>query len=111
MVAGTDADDAGWIIPGFGLHDEFDLLAQAGVDPQRILRSATSDAARFYGRQDVAGAVSAGFEADLVVLGADPTQDVAALHDIRGVVRDGGWYDRTALDGVLDRLAAHPTAL
>jgi hypothetical protein len=33
MLAGTDANGAGWVIPGFALHDEFDLLASAGLSP------------------------------------------------------------------------------
>lgn len=111
MVVGTDADDAGWIIPGFGLHDEFDLLADSGVTPLQILRGTTSDAARFLGREDVAGAVRPGYEADLVLLGADPTRHVSALHDIRAVVRAGRYRDRAALDSVLSRLEEDPSAL
>jgi hypothetical protein len=45
-----------------------------------------------------------------VLLGADPLADHRALHRITGVVRDGGWYSREVLDGVLERAAARPTA-
>jgi imidazolonepropionase-like amidohydrolase len=110
MLTGTDANGAGWVIPGFALHDEFDLLAEAGLPPARILRMATLDAARFFGRQEAAGRVAVGCEADLVLLGADPLADHRALHRITGVVRDGGWYSREVLDGVLERAAARPTA-
>ncbi|MCG7308966.1 amidohydrolase family protein [Brachybacterium sp. ACRRE] len=110
MLTGTDSNGASWVIPGLGLHDEFALLSEAGVSPTSILRAATSDAARFFGREDRAGAVRAGFEADLVLLGGDPTADAAALADVRGVVRDGAYRDRAALDEMLERLAARPTA-
>lgn len=110
LLVGTDADGAGWVIPGLGIHDEFDLLAVAGLAPGRILRMATSNAAPFLHRQDVAGAVAPGYEADLVILGSDPLADHRALHDIVGVVRDGALFDRAELDAILARSAAHPSA-
>lgn len=110
LLTGTDANGAGWVIPGLGLHDEFALLAEAGVTPARILRAATADAARFLDRADRAGAVRPGHEADLVLLGGDPTTDAAALADVRGVVRDGAYRDRAALDAILERLRARPAA-
>ncbi|PWH06125.1 hypothetical protein DEO23_09985 [Brachybacterium endophyticum] len=109
MLTGTDSNGAGWVIPGLGLHDEFALLSEAGVGPRKILRAATSDAARFFERSDRAGAVREGFEADLVLLGSDPTADASALADVRGVVRDGAYRDRAALDRILERLAEQPT--
>lgn len=109
MLAGTDADGAGWVIPGFALHDEFDLLARAGLSPLRILQMATADAARFFHREERSGQVAEGFDADLVLLDADPLRDHRNLHGIAGVVRDGAWYPREELDAVLERVAAHPT--
>lgn len=90
------------------LHDELDLLAEAGLGPLRILQAATSAAARFFGLTDVAGAVAVGRNADLVVLDADPVTDHAHLHGIAGVMRDGGWWSRADLDGVLARVEADP---
>lgn len=110
LLSGTDADGAGWVIPGLGIHDEFDLLAHAGLAPLRILQMATSDAARFFDRTDRAGRVAVGCDADLVLLDQDPTSDHRALHAIGGVMRDGAWYARHELDETLERLAAHPTA-
>lgn len=110
MIAGTDANGAGWVIPGFALHDEFDHLASAGLTPLKILQMATSEPARFFGRGDTHGRVAAGFNADLVLLDRDPLIDHTALHDVAGVVRDGGWWSRQDLDAVLARLEADPTA-
>ncbi|MFW0793385.1 amidohydrolase family protein [Gordonia sp. CPCC 205515] len=110
MIAGTDANGAGWVIPGFALHDEFDLLADAGLSPVTILQMATSNAARFFGRADTHGQVAQGFHADLVLLQRNPLSDHTALHEISGVVRDGGWWSRADLDAILDRLAADPSA-
>lgn len=108
LLTGTDACGAGWVIPGFALHDEFDLLADAGLSPLAVLRATTSAAARFFGLDDVAGRVAPGYRADLVVLDADPLADHRHLHAVTGVVRDGGWWSRTDLDGVLARVEADP---
>jgi imidazolonepropionase-like amidohydrolase len=109
LLAGTDANGAGWVIPGFALHDEFDLLADAGLAPLRILQAATSAPARFFGLGAVAGQVAPGYRADLVLLGSDPLADHKALHDITAVVRAGELWSRADLDGILDRVEAAPT--
>ncbi|GAB2533588.1 hypothetical protein GCM10027268_02790 [Brachybacterium huguangmaarense] len=110
MLTGTDASGAGWVVPGFSLQDEFALLAEAGIAAPALLRMATLDAARFLGRDDVAGRVAPGLQADLVVLDADPTLDHEALSAIGGVVRAGGWFGREALDEMLRRAEARPRA-
>lgn len=106
MLAGSDASGAGWEVPGFALHQEFDELATAGLSPLRILQMTTSDAARFLGRTDSMGAVSPGMDANLVLLDADPTADARNLHRIAGVVRAGFYRDRAELDALLARVEA-----
>ncbi|MFD7769153.1 amidohydrolase family protein [Streptomyces sp. NPDC059787] len=110
MVAGSDACGAAGIIPGFGLHDEFDHLAEAGLDPLTILRMATTEPARFLGEEGSFGRVVPGMPADLVLLDQDPLRDHTALHLIAGVMRDGSWWSRADLDAVLERVAAKPGA-
>lgn len=111
MLAGTDGCGGAYgVIPGFGLHDEFDLLASAGLDPLSILRMATSNAAEFFGRSDRAGRIAEGFEADAVLLSEDPLESHEALREIEGVLRGGQWWDREELDTTLENLAARPSA-
>jgi hypothetical protein len=97
LLAGTDAVGAAWVVAGASLHDEFDLLADAGLSPLRILQTATIDPARFLGRDQDTGTVRPGNQADLVLLDADPTAAVAHLHTVSGVVRAGRHYDTGAL--------------
>jgi len=97
LLAGTDAVGAAWVVAGASLHDEFDLLADAGLSPLRILRTATVDPARFLHRERDAGTVEPGKEADLVLLDGDPTAAVANLHKISAVVRAGRYHDTEAL--------------
>lgn len=106
MLTGSDSVGAGWTIPGFSLHQEFDELAKAGLPPLRILQMTTIDAARFLGRTTTMGSVEPGHNADLVLLDADPTQNVANLHRIVGVVRAGFYYDKPALDALKEHVAA-----
>lgn len=88
ILAGTDAV----AIPGLrvlvehgeGLHQEFELLARAGLSPVEILRSATVLPARAFGLTD-RGRVEPGLRADLVLVGGDPTADITATRDIRAV--------------------------
>ena len=115
LLAGTDAGGAGWVIPGFALHDEFDLLAAAGLAPLKILQAATAAPARFLGLASVAGRVAPGYRADLVLLGRDPLgggpqEGHRALRDITAVVRAGHLWSRPDLDAVLARAEASPAA-
>ncbi|MEU6444846.1 amidohydrolase family protein [Streptomyces sp. NPDC047046] len=110
MVAGSDACGAAGVVPGFALHDEFDLLAEAGLTPAAILRTATSEVARFLGEEGEFGRVAPGLPADLVLLTEDPLSDHRALHGIAGVMRGGDWWERAELDAILERVAAAPGA-
>ncbi|MEU3513181.1 amidohydrolase family protein [Streptomyces longwoodensis] len=110
MIAGTDACGAAGIVPGFALHDEFDYLAEAGLDPLTILQMTTTDPARFLGREGELGRIGTAMPADLVLLDEDPVADHTALHRIAGVMREGAWWDRADLDAILERIAAKPGA-
>jgi imidazolonepropionase-like amidohydrolase len=88
ILAGTDANDApgtpAEVRHGASLHDEFALLARAGLTNAEILRAATADTARAFGLTD-RGAVEPGLRADLVLLDGDPIRDITAARDLRAV--------------------------
>ena len=96
--------DAGWINPysfyGASLHDELERYVAARLTPVEALRAATVAPARFLGHSDL-GSVRPGFAADLVLLEADPLEDVAAVRQVVAVVTRGRLYDRAALDALL----------
>ncbi len=104
MLAGSDFGGQ-WGVAGFGLHQEFDLLAQARLSPLRILQMTTLNAGRFLGREDRMGTVEAGRDADLVLLAANPIADHRNLHRINGVVRAGAYLSRRALDAMIESSA------
>lgn len=105
MMAGTDAGGSLWVVPGFSIHQEFELFAEAGLTPLQILRIATVDGAKFLGREDGMGGVAVGKSADLVLLDANPLEDVANLDRIAGVVRAGVYYSRSDLDALRESAA------
>lgn len=111
MMAGSDVGGSGWEIPGFALHQEFDQLAAAGLTPLRILQMTTIKAAEFLGRTDTMGTVEPGKDADLVLLSGDPTESVANLHDIAGVVRAGRYYSRETLSSTIETIATTHAAV
>lgn len=86
--------------PGFGLHQELELLARAGLTPFEVLRSATLEPARYLGISDSAGAVSRGMLADLVLLDADPLASVSSLKRIHAVIYNGRLLDSGAVGAV-----------
>ncbi len=98
VMAGTDANTAG-VVPGFSLHDELQSLTRAGMSPAQSLRSATAVPA---GRmKHKAGKLAPGFRADMVLLRANPLEDIASTRSIEGVVVNGRYLDRSRLDAIL----------
>ena len=106
MLAGSDFGGM-WLVAGFSLHQEFDLLAQAGFTPLRVLQMTTLDGARLLGREDHAGSVEEGKNANLVVLDGNPIETVQNLHQVYAVVRGGNYYSKDALDGLKQKVRKH----
>jgi imidazolonepropionase-like amidohydrolase len=111
MMAGSDVSGSGWEIPGFALHDEFDQLAAAGLTPLRILQMTTINAAEFLGKTATLGTVEPGKDADIVLLSANPVENVAHLHDIAGVVRAGRYYPPETLTATIKTIAETRSAV
>jgi imidazolonepropionase-like amidohydrolase len=88
IAMGTDAGNIG-TLHGPSIFREMALMAQAGLTPLEVLRSATVGGARAMGMEREIGTVAAGKRADLVILDADPLADVANLARIDRVVRGG----------------------
>jgi hypothetical protein len=99
ILAGTDTPNP-YCLPGFGLHDELQLLVEAGLTPAAALRAATTAPARFLGLGD-SGSIAPGQRADLVLLRANPLVDIRNTTQIAGVVAAGRWFDRAEIDRML----------
>ena len=101
FMAGTDTAAGVHIFPGFSLHQELVLFQRAGLTPMQALQTATLNPAKFMGRTADLGTVEKGKLADLVLLDANPLEDIANTQKIRGVVLAGRYFDRAALDEML----------
>lgn len=99
MLTGSDTG-GGFVIPGFSLHQEFDLLEEAGLAPLDVLQMTTLNGAQFLGRESTMGSVAEGKDADLVLLTDDPLVSVQNLHNIFAVVRAGAYHTAADLDGL-----------
>ncbi|HKR49020.1 MAG TPA: amidohydrolase family protein [Pseudonocardiaceae bacterium] len=88
ILAGTDVSNP-YCMPGFSLHDELGLLVRGGLTPMQALQTATLDAARYLGMEQSTGTVTAGKSADLVVLNANPLDDITNTQRIHAVVVGG----------------------
>lgn len=106
LLAGDDSDGAGWVVPGFALHQEFGELAKAGLSPLKILQMTTLNGAEYANRSDTLGTVETGKTADLVLLDANPISAVENLGKIQAVVKDGHYFSRSELDKLLAQVEA-----
>jgi hypothetical protein len=94
-LAGSGTDAFG-TMPGISLHTELELLVKTCLTPRQALAAATGNVGTVFGWRDV-GQVRAGFNADLLVLDADPTVSVANVRRISRVMVAGSMIDREAL--------------
>jgi len=96
----TGSDTQSGVFPGAGLHRELAQLVAAGMTPTEVIRAATIDAASFLanGKPRAFGSIDAGLDADVLLVEGDPTRDVEALSNLRGVWLDGVLLERTPVD-------------
>jgi len=105
LMAGTDLSVPG-VIPGFSLHDELAIWQDAGIPAADVLRSATLVPAQFMGLGDRLGSLAEGKTASVVLLRANPLDDVRNAREIEGVFLRGRYFDRDALDRMLEETRA-----
>lgn len=106
LLAGTDVDNTfPFLFFGFSLHDELALLVKGGLTPLAALQSATINPARFLKRETELGTVTERKLADLVVLEANPLENIENTKRIAAVVLNGRYLSRAALDTLLNRAA------
>lgn len=104
IVAGTDAMGLALVTPGASLHREMELLAEAGLRPPDVLQTATLNGARSLGRSHEFGDIAPGMRADIVLVGANPLEDLTTLRAPEAVMANGRWFSRANLDAMLAAL-------
>jgi imidazolonepropionase-like amidohydrolase len=103
LLLGSDAPQV-FNVPGFSLHDELQFLVDAGLSPYAALATGTTAVARFLGSNT--GSIAAGRDADLLLLDANPLENIGNTRRIHGVMLYGRWYSSRDLNA---RLQAYRT--
>ena len=105
IMAGTDTPNP-YVIAGFSLHDELALLVTAGLTPMEALQTATRSPAEFFGELKRSGTIEKGKSANLILLDANPLDDIKNTRRISAVVQNGRYLSRTNLDNMLAEVEA-----
>jgi len=106
VVAGTDSPVPG-LVPGFALHDELEAMAATGLSSRQVLDATTRLAYQWLGVASDRGSIEAGKRADLLLLNADPLQNVANTRKIAAVIVGGRYLPRADLDKMLEAVLEH----
>lgn len=102
LLAGTDFPNP-YCFPGFSLHDELQLMVQAGLTPLQALQTATINPAQFIGNIKDYGTVESGKVANLVLLSSNPLDDIRNTKTISGVLVNGKYLNSGELKEMLQR--------
>lgn len=101
VMTGSDAPD--WFMsPGWTLHRELAQFVEAGLTPFQALQAATVNPSHFLHAQAEWGTIERGKRADLVLLSANPLENIRNTTQIEGVSVGGKWIPRTELDQMVD---------
>ena len=100
MLAASDAL-IWYVFPGFSLHDELELFVKAGLTPMEALQTATRNAAIYLRLIDTVGTVEKGKKADLLLLEANPLENISNTKKISAAIVDGRLIPKVSLDKML----------
>src|SRR5262249_21242017 len=112
FLAGTDTPPGVYIFPGFSLHEELERFVAAGFTPLEALQTATLNPAQFFALENRLGTIEQGKLADLVLLRANPLEDVRNTREIAAVIARGRYFSGEDLKELLAQVesaASHPT--
>ncbi len=97
LVAGTDPTGSGGVIPGYADQRQIELLVEEGFTPLQAISICTLNGAKYLGRDAKIGSISIGKQADLVVIGGDPSTTIGDVRKVETVFRQGVGYDPAKL--------------
>lgn len=103
IMAGTDTPIA-FLTPGLSLHEELVSLVEAGMSPQEALKAATVNPAAYFGLENELGSIRETQWADLLILSANPLEDIRNTQRIEGVIKQGKFFGKSELDSIRTRL-------
>jgi len=106
IIAGSDCAALNtFVYPAASLLEELELFQKGGMKPLEILQSATMNGAKFMGKFDKTGSIEIGKVADLVIVDENPLHDINAVSKTAGVFTKGKYFDKSALNQMLEDAA------
>lgn len=93
VLSGTDIPNFG-LVSGESLHHELELLVEAGISPLSVIKIATRNGADAPGILDKVGTIEPGKEADMIVVEANPVDNISNTKKIEAIINDGKFVDR-----------------
>ena len=109
VLLGSDSPNR-WNVPGFSIHRELAMYVGAGLTPYQALATGTRNVAVHFGTLKTTGTVETGKRADLVLLDANPLENISNTSRIAGVMIGGRWLPKSEIDRRLDTIAAEQAA-
>ncbi len=91
ILMGTDSPQL-FSVPGFSIHREMQRMVEAGLTPYEVLLSGTRNVGKYFQAEDAFGVIAPGQRADMILLNANPLEDIAAVKDRAGVLLRGVWF-------------------
>jgi imidazolonepropionase-like amidohydrolase len=104
LLVGSDSPQL-FMVPGDAVHREMAAFVRAGLPPYAAIEAATRAPAEYLGRSEL-GTVAVGKVANLVLLGANPLEDIDRTRGVEGVMVQGRWLDAARIQEILAALAA-----
>lgn len=112
IIAGSDCAALNtFVYPAASILEELGLFQKSGMNPLEILQSATMNGAKFMGKFEKSGSIDIGKVADLVILDENPLNDINAVNKTFGVFTKGQYFDKKALNEMLNEAAKKKTEL
>jgi len=103
LLAGSDPGIYG-VFYGSGLHDELVLLVEAGLSELEALQTTTLNVAEYLEQSDSLGNVKEGMLADLLILNANPLNNISNTKNINAVLSNGNYFGREKLNDLLEKI-------
>jgi len=104
ILLGSDAPQQ-FNVPGFSIHHEMKRMTDAGMSVYDIVKSGTANVGQYFKAQDDFGTIAVGKRADLILVDANPLQNVANMGKRSGVMVRGRWLPASEIQTRLDQIA------
>lgn len=104
LLLGADSPQW-WNVPGFAVHRELKTYVASGLTPYEALKTGTVNVAHFFEITDEAGTIEQGKRADMVLLAANPLDNIGNTEMIEGVMIRGEWFPEDAIEARLEEIA------